>query len=319
MAHLPRLPTVEPWKEVIVRPLRSVHSNSRLIPAVQMRINRLPEEVLLGIFEFLVERTDTVRYMNVWQTLVHVCREWRHIIFSSPRRLNLQLLCMDTNPVRKMLHIWPAFPIVVVTGGDPNEECADNVVAAFEQPGRVSEIIFEEISSQALEFLTGTIHGPFPQLTTLDITLGDTRQFFPEPFPKGFAPRLRSLDLCDVPLSTVSKSMLSASDLVHLSLWHVPIWEYVTPKEIATYLSPMTKLESMSLGLRFPRHYPCSESQRRTVLLALTSFWFEGPDGYLEDLKARLDTPRLNRVNVTHSNSPFNAEDIDYLMRYDYY
>lgn len=280
-------------------------------------MNRLPEEALLGIFDFLVERTDSVRHMNVWQTLVHVCREWRNIIFSSSRRLNLQLLCMDTNPVRKMLHIWPAFPIVVVTGGDPNEECADNVVAAFEQPGRISEIFFEEISSEALEFFFETIHAPFPQLTTLDITLSDTRQFFPKSFPKGFAPRLRSLDLCDVPLSTVRKSLLSSIDLVRLSLWHVPIWDYVTPKEISTFLSPMIKLESMSIGLRFPRHYPCSESQRRTVLPALTYFGFEGPDGYLEDLKSRLDTPQLNRVTVTYSNSPFNAEDIDYLMQYD--
>jgi hypothetical protein len=282
-------------------------------------MNRLPEEVLLGIFDFLVERTanDSVRHMNVWQTLVHVCREWRNIIFSSSRRLNLQLLCMGTNPVRKMLHIWPAFPIVIVSGGDPNRKCTDNVVAAFEQPGRVSEIFFEEISSQALEFLTGSMHGPFLQLTTLDITLGDTRQFFPKPFPKGFAERLRSLVLCDVPLSTVDKSMLSASDLVHLSLWRAPIWEYVDPEEIATCLSPMINLESMSLGFRFPRHYPCPESQRRTVLPALTFFGFEGPDGYLEDLKARLDTPRLDRVTVTYSNSPFDAEDIDYLMRYD--
>jgi len=282
-------------------------------------MNRLPDEVLLDIFDFLVERTASgpIKVLNVWQTLVHVCRGWRNLIFSSSRRLNLQLLCMDGNPVRGMLHIWPAFPIVIVTGGDPGEWHADNVVAAFEQPGRVSEVIFEEISSEWLEFFTEAMHGPFPQLTTMDITLGDTRQFFPKPFAKGFAPRLRSLTLCDVPLSAVRKSLLSASDLVDLSLWHVPIWEYVTPKEIATCLSPMTKLESMCLGFRFPRHYPCPEGQHRTLLPALTFFRFEGPDGYLEDLKARLDTPRLDRVRVTYSNSPFDAEDIDYLMQYD--
>jgi len=280
-------------------------------------MNRLPNEVLLRIFDFLLERTDSIKVMNVWQTLVHVCRVWRNIILSSSRRLDsdLQLLCMGRNPVREMLHIWPAFPIVIVTGGDPNEDRADNIVAAFEQPGRVFEIFFEEISSEALDFFSGTMHGPFPQLTTLEITLGDTRQFFPTPL--GSAPRLRSIDLCDVPLSAVHKLLLSASDLVHLSLWHVPIWEYVTPKKIAACLSSMTKLESMSLGFRFPRHYPCPESQRRTVLPALTSFHFEGPKGYLEDLKARLDTPRLDRVTVSYSNSPFDAEDIDYLMQYD--
>jgi hypothetical protein len=279
-------------------------------------MNRLPDELLLEIFDFLLERNDGVKVLNAWQTLVHVCRGWRNVILSSPRRLNLQILCMDTNPVRNMLDIWPAFPIVIVTGDYPGKQCTANVVSAFEQSGRVSEIFFEEISSEALEILSGTMRGPFPQLATLDITLGDTREFYPEPF--GIAPHLRSLSLCDVPLSAVVKLLLSASDLVDLSLWHVPIWEYVTPKEIATCLSPMTKLESMSLGFRFPRHYPCPGSQRRTVLPSLTRFHFEGPKGYLEDLKARLDTPRLDRVKVSYSNSPFYAEDIDYLMQYNY-
>ncbi|KAH9968533.1 hypothetical protein BGW80DRAFT_1338084, partial [Lactifluus volemus] len=34
-----------------------------------------------------------------WQRLAHVCRRWRHIIFDSPRSLNLQLFCTYGTPV----------------------------------------------------------------------------------------------------------------------------------------------------------------------------------------------------------------------------
>ncbi|KAH9968522.1 hypothetical protein BGW80DRAFT_1337992, partial [Lactifluus volemus] len=34
-----------------------------------------------------------------WHRLVHVCRRWRHIIFDSPRSLDLQLFCTYGTPV----------------------------------------------------------------------------------------------------------------------------------------------------------------------------------------------------------------------------
>ncbi|KAH9963476.1 hypothetical protein BGW80DRAFT_1351168, partial [Lactifluus volemus] len=34
-----------------------------------------------------------------WHRLAHVCRRWRHIIFDSPRSLNLQLFCTYGTPV----------------------------------------------------------------------------------------------------------------------------------------------------------------------------------------------------------------------------
>jgi hypothetical protein len=51
--------------------------------------------------------------VNEWHTLVHVCRRWRDLVFASPRRLNLRLLCRKDTPVREMLDIWPALPIVI--------------------------------------------------------------------------------------------------------------------------------------------------------------------------------------------------------------
>jgi hypothetical protein len=65
--------------------------------------------VFLDIFDFCIQ--DARRYpsegIDVWSTLVHVCRHWRSVVFESPLRLDLQLLCTDKTPVRKMLDIWP--------------------------------------------------------------------------------------------------------------------------------------------------------------------------------------------------------------------
>ena len=70
----------------------------------------LPDDVLLEIFDFHLKRTEDT---DAWHTLIHVCRRWRHLVLSSSRRLNLRIFCTDKRPVRKMLDIWPPFPLVV--------------------------------------------------------------------------------------------------------------------------------------------------------------------------------------------------------------
>ena len=67
----------------------------------------LPDDVLLVIFD-----NCTNKYQNTkkdieawWHSLVHVCRRWRAIVFVSPRRLNLRLVCpvVRTHRVRCLL------------------------------------------------------------------------------------------------------------------------------------------------------------------------------------------------------------------------
>src|SRR5579863_7048677 len=78
-------------------------------------IDELPEDVLLEIFSFYV---DEATRTEDWHTLVHVCRRWRDVVISSPRRLDLRLLCTTRRPVRARLDVWPAFPIVIVDSVD---------------------------------------------------------------------------------------------------------------------------------------------------------------------------------------------------------
>ena len=58
---------------------------------------RVPDDVLLETFEFYLGKDvpDRVGNHNYdgWQTLVHVCRRWRRIVFASPCHLDLKLYC----------------------------------------------------------------------------------------------------------------------------------------------------------------------------------------------------------------------------------
>jgi hypothetical protein len=281
----------------------------------------LPDDVLLDIFDFHVKHTYFFpsQRINAWHLLIHVCRRWRNLVLSSSHRLNLRLLCTERTPTREMLDLWPAFlPIVIWSGGDPMD--LDNLIAALEKTDRICEISFEEMASEAVECLSTAMHGPFPALETLDIMLGDRDPFFPEPFldSQNSAPCLRRLALTFIEFSAVHKLLLSAGGLVDLSV--IDVLEYESPETIATYLSSMTRLESMTLCFRHAQHYPpikpqYSSSQPRIVLPALTYLGLEVPRGYQEDLMARLDAPRLDKVTIHYSDYPFEAEDIDYLMQ----
>jgi len=65
-----------------------------------MRIDVLPDDVLLEIFHFHVNMSPSHEgkmRVEVWQSLVHVCRRWRSLVFRSPRRLNLRLFLYTQN------------------------------------------------------------------------------------------------------------------------------------------------------------------------------------------------------------------------------
>lgn len=82
-----------------------------------MTIGVLPDVVLLEMFDFYVNQVREEDSPDVtvesWRTLVHVCRHWRSVVFGSPRRLNLRLLCTPETQVRKTLDVWPYLPIFV--------------------------------------------------------------------------------------------------------------------------------------------------------------------------------------------------------------
>ena len=262
----------------------------------------LPDDVLLDIFSFYV---DKARREDDWHTLVQVCRRWRNLVFASPRRLRLTLLCTPKRPVREMLDIWPALPISVRDFGNGSTSLeVDNIIAALERNDRIYQITLTLVPGPKLERFMAVMQRPFPVLTDLSLIMYlEWGRFFPDAFLGGCAPRLRHLSLMGMPFP---KPLFSAPDLVILSLWNIPHSGYFSPEAMVAYLSVLTRLESLYLGFDSPQIFHDLTSQhppplRRTVLPALTSLRLSlrGASERLEDVVSRIDVPLLNEVTIT--------------------
>src|SRR6266852_1331291 len=141
------------------------------------RIDVLPDDVLLEIFDFYLHIEVEP---EAWEPLVHVCRRWRSLVFGSPRRLSLRLLCTPKTPVRDALDIWPALPLVVA--GNVSLSGTDNIIAALEQGNRVCQITLIDINIadwQSEEVLASMLV-PFPELTDLELSSYDETPAIPD-------------------------------------------------------------------------------------------------------------------------------------------
>ena len=268
----------------------------------------LPDDVLLAIFDFcVVEYLPREREIEAWQTLVHVCRRWRILVFASPRRLNLRLVCAAKTPARDALDVWPALPLVIQC--DPIQiGHMDNVVALLEHSNRVCQIKLFSLSSSDLEKVSAAMQVPFPELTHLDLSSDEkTVAILPDSFLGGSAPRLRLLYLRGILFPGLPKLLLSATHLADLRFSDIPHSGYISPGEMVTILSTLTGLGHLSLQFQSPRSCPDRESRRpppqsRFVLPALRHFQFKGATEYLDDFVACIDTPRLDRFEIKFFN-----------------
>jgi len=277
-------------------------------------VHHLPDIALLGIFWFYNNNSDVG--VDEWHTLVHVCQRWRGLVFASPRHLGLRLFCTSYRPVREMLDNWPALPIEI-------EDCdvkiwkgrLDNIIAALEHPDHVCSIQLHEFPSSAWEGLATTMQVPFPELTHLELLWpsGSVMPVLPDSFLGGSALRLRTLKLCDIAVPALPNLLLSASDLVALSISRLPDPEYISPTSMVACLSSLSRLQTLSFGFPFqPPHsrddQPSPPPQTRAVFPALTDLTFEGMTEYLDDFLARIDTPVLNKFSMSlNLNFVFDA------------
>jgi hypothetical protein len=270
----------------------------------QMTIDILPDDVLLYVFDFYLAGGSNV---EAWHTLVHVCRRWRIVVFRSPRRLNLRIACTNETPVREKLDVWPALPIVI-SGAFASHESIDDIIAALEHHDRVCQIELSLIWE--LEDIFEALEEPFPELTVLKLHSAET----PDPiFPYsgqylGGTTHLRSLSLTRIPIPGLPNLLLSSTDIVDLRLMEIPESVFVSPDEMVTALSALTRLQVLHLGLEFDEFHPDWEGRRlplptRTVLPSLIELRFEGVIEYLEDFMARIDAPLLDCLDIVISES----------------
>jgi hypothetical protein len=272
-------------------------------------IDMLPDNVLLEIFDFY--RADPTIHIRIgwiytwrWQALIQVCRRWRCVIFGSPRRLDLRVVCTDKTPTRTLLDIWPPFPINIASWYGVNEESVENVIAAVEHGhDRISHILIHDINGPALEKLSAAMQQPLPTLKHLSLrSFDESVPLLSETFLGGSAPVLETFQLYAIPFPTFPRFILSFTHIRILSIYDIPDSGYISPNEMATCLAALPNLEDLSIEFRSPLSRPpqiTPPPRTRIVLPALTELSFCGVSEYFEDFVSQIDTPLLNRLHVT--------------------
>jgi hypothetical protein len=268
-------------------------------------INTLPDDALLEIFNR--HREDQLYFITWWwETLVHVCRRWRRIVFASPGHLHLLLACNGNTPTRTTLLIWPPFPIAITCfpWHAKAKKGIENVIVSLKCHNRVSEITLDGIEGPVLERFAAVMQEPFPALTYLRLSSPElTTLVLPETFLGGSVPRMRSFALVGIPFPAFPQLALSANHLVSLRLWDIPDAGYVSPENMATCLAALPYLEALSIGFLTYRSGLVQKNPpppTRILLPSLTYFAFRGHGGYLEDLRARVDIPSANEVEILY-------------------
>jgi hypothetical protein len=149
------------------------------------------------------------------------------------------------------------------------------------------EIDLLDVMNPELEEFLAAMQQPFPALTELGLVLDEDLDdeiidapVIPESFLGGSAPRLQRLELARIPFPGLPKLLLSATDLVTLSIWGIPHSGYISPEAMVRCLSTLTRLDSLLLGFKSPLSRPVRASRpphppTRSTLPALTDFLFE--------------------------------------------
>lgn len=197
-----------------------------------------------------------------WHRLAHVCRRWRSILYTSPRRLDLQILCKSAKsgaPMKQILRTWPTLPLVLRYRGNARSKfLPNNVMIALRHPDRVCEINFI-LTSSIIGSIAKVVQVPFVALKSIQMTSKDAE----EPpvlgdFLGGSAPLLERIDLdyIAVPFPAIRRLVLSTNHLYRLWLVKIPNTCYFSPEDLVTCLSALVQLKYLFVGFRSPASRP---------------------------------------------------------------
>jgi hypothetical protein len=206
----------------------------------------------------------------------------------------------------------------------------DNIIAALGQSNRVCKAVLHSVGdSREQEAILAAMQVPFPELTDLEMPIGGDfgnrePMVIPDSFLGGSAPRLRRFSLGGATFPGLPKLLSSAPHLVHLWISYPESW-YFSSEAMAALLSALSSLDSLSLEFqshhqRRSRHVRETRRQppsNRSVIPALKSFSFYGDIQYLENLVTKIDTPRLDSLDINFFDQvPFHTPRFTELARF---
>ena len=260
--------------------------------------------MLLNIFRHYLHASP-----HLWPRLVHICRKWRHIVFTSQQALHLRLFCSFGTPISKTLDCWPPLPIVLEYGSSlaldpPSPEDEVNIITALKRSDRVNSISLTVTATLLDKLYRDAVERPFLELEDLILLSQDS---LPLALPKTFlcAPRLRRLHLTGIRMPGLLQLLHSSRDLEDLQLHEALGSCCFSIDKFTDALSELAQLQSISLRFSSATDPFLSRSppDRRVVFPALTSLKFLGCAKYLERLVLRMDAPRLADIQFTFSDT----------------
>ena len=274
----------------------------------RLTIDKLSNDVLLGIFDSYRREYEGVDSTRWWHVLVHICERWRHIIFAFPGHLNLQLVCKSKTDMKTSLDIWPALPISI-QAVYPNYADEDDIIGTLGNRDRIAGIDFVGLTCSQFEKCVALMQQSFPVLSSLHLfTDGQLGYVSSDAFLGGSAPRLKSVLLSGIRFPALPKLLSSARDLVDLFLGYLSI-DDVSLEAMVTCLSVLNRLQHLVICFKKEMSSPgptiqSPTSLTPTVLPVLTYFSLRGPHEYLENFVARIDAPLLDNGALAFDDEP---------------
>jgi hypothetical protein len=286
-----------------------------------LTINRLPDELLLEIFDSYRQSIDPFddqwRKKFAWLNLAHVCRRWRAVMFASSSRLDLIITVGPRKPGHIKTILSSPLPISIEYTcwyGDITGSALWRMRAAIRHRDRVREISFGGQVVSFGKFIRAT-NCHFPALESLSLSFPyDREPDIPATFLRGPDQSnlpLRRLRLDGASLASVSGLLISATALTDLTLDVTSVTSNAADFESSQGSFLLTCLQGMeclrSLDLTTPDYLRESQSQHSTPndvvpLLKLTRFHYFGPTAFLNNLMSGLSAPSLQDVHFILCN-----------------
>jgi hypothetical protein len=300
---------------------------------------KINDDLLVEIFDFC--RPDNISPntypRNWWYTLAHVCQRWRRVLFATPTRLGITLVCNSRTPVVDMLANSPPLPLIIYWGNPgtlDTDGSVKNVLLALSHRDRVRRLTLHMSETSMCEVFS-SMKGPLPMLETLQLYCstynGNIRSN--TKLPTMFeAPNLRHLQLSDLKLLPQSAKLLN-NVTARPSIVSFTVGEITTkPAALMACLASMPRLKVLKIGVFFSipsgpterkERDLCAGGRPESTQLALTDleeFEYQGISDYLEALAAQISAPFLKKLSITLSNTvddnaDLNATRFKYLSR----